>query len=241
MITFLTNLYLITELYANGFSQWDKLISFILQDFNQPFKVTFIEFIRAAGVRPEMDQHQVTIQSFGSFYRKYFIVDCLATPVVLHVRCGIVGIAGCAGGEVNHLDAHILCPRCNLPVVIFVRRYVERSVFKFNAGLSHHFVAFQQIFFKLFARHQQRIAVPPRAVQQMSVTVTADVVPLFQQALHYVRIEFVKFSGKEECSFDTLLFQSTDDGVRSVALSAAVNTSVICFWDGSVRTMPPLL
>ena len=50
----------------------------------------------------------------------------------------------------------------------------------------------------------------------MSVTVTADVVSLFQQALHYVRIEFVKFSGKEECPFDTLLFQGTDDGVRSV-------------------------
>lgn len=50
----------------------------------------------------------------------------------------------------------------------------------------------------------------------MSVTVAAYKMPFVEQAFHYIGIEFIELSGKEEATFDAMLLQGADDGIGTV-------------------------
>ena len=50
----------------------------------------------------------------------------------------------------------------------------------------------------------------------MSVTVAAYKMPFVEQAFHYIGIEFIELSGKEEATFDAMFVLCTDDGIGTV-------------------------
>ena len=114
------------------------------------------------------------------------------------------------------MNTHILCPGRYFLVIVFVRRNIDGSVLVFDTCLAEGLVAFHHIVLKLFAGDQQRITVFPRHVQQMSVTVAAYKMPFVEQAFHYIGIEFIELSGKEEATFDAMLLQGADDGIGTV-------------------------
>src|SRR3712207_270085 len=52
----------------------------------------------------------------------------------------------------------------------------------------------------------------------MPVTMATHIMPVTEQALHYIGISLIKLSRKEESSFDTVLLQGINDGIGTVRL-----------------------
>ena len=67
----------------------------------------------------------------------------------------------------------------------------------------------------LFA-HQQRVAVFPRHIQQMSIAVNADVVSVGLQALHHIGMAANVFAGEEERCLYTQFLQRRGDELGAV-------------------------
>ena len=158
------------------------------------------------------------VQALRLFYGKDFVEDVLAAVVVLHLRRGIVPVGRGAGRVIHHLQAHGTCPGCDSGIVMLIRRHEDRGRCRRNAERSHHLIAATDVRFKFFPRNQEGIPFLPGRVQQVPVTVAADIVSVGKEVFHHRRIGFKELSRKEERAFDAETFERSADGSGTIGL-----------------------
>ena len=97
-----------------------------------------------------------------------------------------------------------------------IGRNHPRCLLRRDAELGQLVETLDDVVAEFVARHQQRIAVLPRAIDQVAVAVAAHVVAVGNQALDHVRIQVKKTACKEECSLDALFLEGADDALGAV-------------------------
>src|SRR5574344_820482 len=128
-----------------------------------------------------------------------------ATKIILHLRCGIITITSCSWCEIDYLKSQLTCPRSDFRIIMLIRWNKIRSLFFRDAEALHQRIAFQHILIKFFVRHQHRIWLVPRRIEQMPITMTTHIMAFLQKALDDIRELLIKFSGKEETAFNITL------------------------------------